>query len=83
MTIETTILLATFTSPENITMTPASMLWMFPLLLSIAIIYKATKVRVIFWAAFLKSVLILFLTLSAFMITAAVLLNLAVWLLAG
>jgi len=83
MTVETTFLLATFTSPENITMTPVSMLWMFPLLLSIAIIYKATKVRIIFWAAFLKSTLILFLTLSAFMIAAAVLLNLAVWILAG
>lgn len=83
MTVENAFLLATFTSPENITMNPASMLWMFPLLLSIAIIYKATKVRVIFWAAFLKSVAILFLTLSAFMIAAAILLNLAVWLLAG
>ena len=83
MTIENAFLLASFTSPENIAMNPASMLWMFPLLLSIAIIYKATKVRVIFWPAFLKSVVILFLTLSAFMIATAVLLNLAVWIFTG
>jgi len=53
---------------------------MFPLLLSIAVVYKATRLRVLFWKSFSLEVLILFLTLSGFMILAGVVLNLIVWL---
>ena len=58
---------ATFTAPENIGVDKISMLWMFPLLASIAIVYKASKMRVIFLAKFFKESTILFFTLIVFM----------------
>jgi len=76
----TTALLALFTSPIHIGTDPASMLWMFPLLAAIAIIYKTTKMRVLFWGRFVRETLILFITLSAFMTAAVVVLNLITWL---
>ena len=76
-------ILATFTSPETIGTTPASMLWMFPLLASIAIIYKVTKMRVIFWKRFFREVIILFLTISVFLVLIGVALHLIVWVLTG
>ncbi len=63
-------MLATFTSPEHIGTNPQSMLLLFPLLAAIAIIYKATKMRVLFWGKFWKQVGILFLTISIFMVLA-------------
>jgi len=76
----TTALLASFTSPIHIGTDPASMLWMFPLLAAIAIIYKTTKMRVLFWGRFIREVLVLFVTLSGFMISAIIVLNLITWL---
>lgn len=76
----TAVLLAAFTSPVHIGTDPASMLWMFPLLAAIAIIYKATKLRVLFWRRFIREVLILFATLSGFMFAAIIVLNLVTWL---
>lgn len=73
-------ILAGFFMPVEIGTTPASLLWMFPLLLSIAVVYKATRLRVLFWKQFTLEVLVLFLTLSGFMILAGVVLNLLVWL---
>lgn len=73
-------MLASFTSPINIGTTPASMLWMFPLLAAIAIIYKATKLRVLFVKRFLWETLLLFATLCGFMIGAILVLNLVTWL---
>ena len=61
-------LAATFTAPENIGTNPQSMLWMFPLLLAISLVYKATKIRVIFFGRFFKQVGLLFATISVFMI---------------
>ncbi len=74
------LILAGFFAPVDIGTTPFSLLWMFPLLLSIAVVYKATRLRVLFWKAFSLEVLVLFLTLSGFMILAGVVLNLIVWL---
>ncbi|MEJ5260193.1 MAG: hypothetical protein WHS88_08400 [Anaerohalosphaeraceae bacterium] len=74
------LILAGFFAPVDIGTTPVSLLWMFPLLLSIAVVYKATRLRVLFWKSFSLEVLILFLTLSGFMILAGVVLNLIVWL---
>ena len=48
MNLDPAIILAGFTVPEYVGTTPLSMLWMFPLLASISIVYKATKRRVIF-----------------------------------
>ncbi|MBW8016736.1 MAG: hypothetical protein FVQ82_11160 [Planctomycetes bacterium] len=72
------IILAGFMSPIDIPTSPASMLWMFPLILSIAIVYKATKLRVIFPKIFIKEVVVLFLTISIFLILAGVGLNILV-----
>jgi hypothetical protein len=75
------ILTASFTVPVEIGTTPASLLWMFPLLATVAIIYKATKMRVIFLNKFFKEAVILFLTLSVVMIAAAIGLNILVYFL--
>ena len=45
--METAFLLATFLYPEKIGTTPLAMLWVLPLVASIAIVYKATKVDTI------------------------------------
>jgi hypothetical protein len=83
MLSELAFILADFTKPLDIGTTPASLLWMFPLLASIAVVYKATKLRVLFWGKFLKEVGILFLTISIFMILTGVALNVLVWLITG
>lgn len=74
------LILAAFTAPEPIGTTPASMLWMFPLLAVIALVYKATKMRVLLIRRYIWESLLLFLTISAFMIAAIVVLNLLDWL---
>ena len=74
-------ILGAFTCPIDIPTNPASMLWMFPLLLSISIVYKATKMRVLFARKFAKEVAILFGTISAFMVFLGVVLILMVKLL--
>lgn len=61
-------IVAAFTVPEYIGVEPKTMLWMFPLLASIALVYKATKLRVMFLGKFFKEAAILFCTLSLFMI---------------
>ena len=58
--------------------TPSSLLWMFPLLLAIVIIYKATKMRVLFTQKFIKEVAILFITISVVMVLAGIGLNILV-----
>lgn len=73
-------ILASFTTPEPIGTTALSMLWMFPLLAAIAIIYKTTKLRAFFWKSMIQETAVLFGVLSGFMILAIVVLNLVVWL---
>ncbi|MEE9366233.1 MAG: hypothetical protein V3W44_06045 [Dehalococcoidales bacterium] len=68
MTPDVGVVLAGFTSPIDISTEPTSMLWMFPLLLSISIVYKATKMRVLFSRKFAKDVAVLFGTISVFMV---------------
>ena len=63
-----TQILASFTLPINIPTDPTSTLWMFPLLLAIATVYKATKIKVMLWDRFVKQVAILFATISIFMV---------------
>ena len=77
------MILAGFMSPIDIPTSPASMLWMFPLILSIVIVYKATKLRVIFIKKFIKEVVVLFFTISIFLILAGVGLNLLVAFVTG
>jgi hypothetical protein len=73
-------MLASFTAPVHIGTDPASMLWMFPLLAAIAIIYKATKMRVLFVGRFAWETFTLFATLCGFMVAAIIVLNLVGWL---
>lgn len=73
-------ILAALNAPINIGTNPASMLWMFPLLAAITLIYKATKMRVLLWKRFIRESLVLFLTVSGFMITAVIVLNLIAWM---
>ena len=78
MTPDMINILASFTSPLEIGTDPASILWMFPLLASVAIIYKATRMKVIFPLKFIKDVLVLFITISVLMILAGLTLFLLV-----
>ncbi|MHC5083234.1 MAG: hypothetical protein ACYTET_04765 [Planctomycetota bacterium] len=78
--LETMNMLASFTAPVEIGTTPGSMLYIFPLLAAIALIYKATKMRVLFLKRFFMESLILFLSVSGFMIAAIIVLNLITWL---
>ena len=74
------LFLASFTAPMEVGTTAAAMLWMFPLLAAIALVYKATKMRVLFTKKYLIESLLLFLSVSGFMILAIVVLNLLSWL---
>ncbi|OQY07248.1 MAG: hypothetical protein B6I25_02255 [Planctomycetales bacterium 4572_13] len=74
------LVLAAFTAPIEIGTTPSSMLWMFPLLAAIALVYKATKMRVLFTKKYLLESLLLFLSVSGFLIMAIIVLNLLSWL---
>ena len=74
------LVLAAVTAPIEIGTTPSSMLWMFPLLAAIALVYKATKMRVLFTKKYLLESLLLFLSVSGFLIMAIIVLNLLSWL---
>lgn len=77
------MILASFMSPMDIATSPASMLWMFPLVLSIVVVYKATKLRAIFLKKFVKEVVILFFTISILLVLAGVGLNILVAVVTG
>ena len=80
MFVITTLILANFTMPERVGVTGLSMLWLLPLALSIAVVYKATKVREVRAVNFIKESVVLFASVVVFMlITAVVLLGFA-WL---
>lgn len=77
--METASLLATFLYPENISTTPLSMLWVLPLVASIAIVYKATKVDTIELKPFAKETFVLFGSIVVFLGVAAIVLCLIAW----
>jgi hypothetical protein len=74
-----TSVLASFVQPERIGTTPQSMLWMLPLTASVAIVYKATKVRTIEAKAFFKETALLFASIAVFMALAGVILCAIAW----
>lgn len=74
------VLLASFNAPLEIGTDPASMLWMFPVIAAIALVYKATKMRVLLMKRYLIESLLLFVSVSGFMIMAIIVLNLLSWL---
>jgi hypothetical protein len=79
MLIAACTLIANFTAPIEIGTTPASMLWMFPLVASVAIIYKATKLPKITTRNFIKETTVLFASIVMFMIAVAIVLYGFAW----
>ena len=79
MATMTTLLLADFSVPETIGVSPQSMLWLLPLVASIAVVYKATKVPKITAVNFLKETAILFGSIVIFMIITALVLCASAW----
>ncbi len=73
-------ILASFTTPMRINTDPASMLWLIPLVASIAIVYKATKVHRIKPLPFARESAVLFGSIMVFIIVAAVILWGIAWL---
>jgi DNA integrity scanning protein DisA with diadenylate cyclase activity len=76
-------IIATFTSPETIGTTPQSLLWLLPLIASIVIVYKATKVKTITAAVFLKEIASLFFSILFFIIAVALALHIIDWLISA
>jgi hypothetical protein len=79
MTAYGTILLASFTTPMHIDTDPASMLWLLPLVASIVVVYKATKVHKIRPYPFLKESAVLFGSILVFIVAAALILYGLAW----
>ncbi len=73
-------ILMTFTVPEHIGTTPASVLWLLPLAAAISIVYKATKIRDIELGSFSRQCAVLFGTIVVIMFIAALVLLGAAWL---
>jgi len=73
-------IMASFTIPEQISTTPQSMLWLLPLVASIAIVYKATKLPEIKAANFIKESVVLFGSIVVFMFVTALILYAIAWL---
>jgi len=72
--------LATFTTPMRIDTTPASVLWLLPLVATISIVYKATKVSRIRLRSFTKETVALFGSIIVFIVVAAVILYGVTWI---
>lgn len=54
------IIIASFRSPEVVGTTVLSLLWLLPLALSVAVVYKATKLEKITAANFVKEIAVSF-----------------------
>ena len=78
--IAETCLLASFTTPIQIDTTAIGILWLIPLVATIAVVYKATKVYVIRWSAFLRECAVLFGSILVFIIGAAIIIQVVAWL---
>jgi hypothetical protein len=74
------VFIASFTVPEKIHIDPQSMLWLLPLVMSIAVVYKTTKIPKIKAVSFVKEVVILFGSIVVFMVVTAIALCVIAWL---
>jgi len=79
MTALTSTLLASFSAPMQIDTTPASMLWLLPLVVAIAVVYKATKVSRIRLVPFAKETGVLIGSILVFITVAALVLYGVAW----
>jgi len=80
MSIVTNLIVASFTVPERIAVNPQSMLLLLPLVASITIVYKTTKMPKIKFVSFVKEVVILFGSIIVFMAATAMVLGALAWL---
>ena len=80
MSTITAYIMATFTAPEKIGVTPHSMLWLLPLVAAISIVYKTTKLPKIRFTNFLKESVVLFGSIVIFMAITALILVALTWL---
>jgi hypothetical protein len=80
MSIIASIVLASFTTPENIGVTPKSILWLLPLVAAISVVYKTTKLPKIRFAHFVKESVVLFGSIVIFMAITALVLCAIAWL---
>ena len=76
-------LLGSFTTPMRIGTNPASMLWLLPLVASIAVVYKATKVHRVQPWPFAKETAVLFGSIILFILVAALILHGIAWIVTG
>ncbi len=78
MTLLATVV-GSFTTPMRIGTDAASMLWLLPLVVSIAVVYKATKVHRIRPWPFAKEAAVLFGSIVVFLVVAAIILYGLTW----
>jgi hypothetical protein len=79
----TTFLLAAFTAPEEIGTNPQSLLFFLPVVVAIAVVYKATKLPKISAGSFLVESVVLFFSIVVFMVITALALLAVAWLVTG
>jgi hypothetical protein len=72
--------LASFTIPLRIDTTAGSLLWLLPLVVAIAVVYKATKVGSVRPWPFVKESAVLVGSIMIFIVVAALVLFLVSWL---
>jgi hypothetical protein len=80
MSMIAAFVLATFTIPERISVTPSSMLWLLPLIAAISVVYKTTKLPKIRFTHFVKESVVLFGSIVIFMLITALVLVAIAWL---
>ena len=74
------VAIATFSLPHNITTSASMTLWLLPLAASIAVIYKVLKLPKIKPVNFIKETAVLFGSIMVFLVVSAVVLFLVAWL---
>jgi hypothetical protein len=79
MIASTDIVLASFTTPLQIDTTPGSLLWLLPLVAAVAVVYKATKVGKVRALSFARESAVLFGSIIAFIVVAALMLYCMAW----
>ncbi len=80
MSMIAAFVMATFTTPENISVNPKSMLWLLPLVAAISVVYKTTKLPKIRFVHFVKESVVLFGSIVIFMAITALILCAFAWL---
>ncbi len=76
-------LLGSFTTPMRISTDPASILWLLPLVATIAIVYKTTKVGSMRLWSFTRETAALFGSILVFIVAAALILYGVAWIVTG